>query len=289
MSGAMSNAGTRRVMVFIDGGYLRTYLTQLFGNDDLDYMKLADYLRASAAYGNLFPELIRAYYYDAMADQNEKEKREQQKAYLQKIKAVDYFEVRLGRLKRQNEGGFKQKGVDTLIAIDMITKAYQNHYDAAILVAEDEDLLDLLNAVKNTGKRMFGAYFKKYITPELKESFDKRLTLHHNYFIGMIRNTKTQKHRLMRFHMEILYKSAEAPFILLSIKSLFSQYIIPLPAPTNDMRLNCRLSSLYEASTIVMVAPTDRALNLAILSVIHCFSAGRSLIGTDSHLSSSVQ
>jgi uncharacterized LabA/DUF88 family protein len=95
---------------------------------------------------------------------------EQQKAYLQKIKAVDYFEVRLGRLKRQKERGFKQKGVDTLIAIDMITKAYQNHYDVAILVAGDEDLLDLVNEVKNTGKRVFGAYLKSISRPNLKRA-----------------------------------------------------------------------------------------------------------------------
>jgi uncharacterized LabA/DUF88 family protein len=46
--------------------------------------------------------------------------------------------------------------VDTLIAIDMISKAYENHYDVDILLAGDDDFLDVVNAVKNAGKRVYG-------------------------------------------------------------------------------------------------------------------------------------
>ena len=82
-------------------------------------------------------------------------------------------------------GSFKQKGVDTLIAIDMLSKAYENHYDVAVLLAGDEDFLDVVNSVKNAGKRVFGAFFEKHISPELKDSFDKRLHLVDNFFLNV--------------------------------------------------------------------------------------------------------
>jgi uncharacterized LabA/DUF88 family protein len=40
-------------------------------------------------------------------------------------------------------------------------------------VAGDEDLLDIVNAVKNTGKRVYGAYLENHISVELKDSFDR--------------------------------------------------------------------------------------------------------------------
>jgi uncharacterized LabA/DUF88 family protein len=83
---------------------------------------------------NLFTDLIRVYYYDAIA-----EKQSSSDTRLQKIQATDHYELRLGRLKDDGKGRSRQKGVDTLIAIDMISKAYENHYDVAILIAGDDD------------------------------------------------------------------------------------------------------------------------------------------------------
>lgn len=40
-------------------------------------------------------------------------------------------------------------GVDTLIAIDTVTKAYQNHYDVAVLLEGDDDFIDVVKAMKN--------------------------------------------------------------------------------------------------------------------------------------------
>ncbi|GFN40235.1 MAG: NYN domain-containing protein [Marine Group I thaumarchaeote] len=180
-----SFAGTRRIMVFIDGGYLRKNLIDMFKDDVLNYQFLANKLRLFTSYGNLFPELIRAYYYDAIIQEKESEKYDKQQAYLRKIRDVDYFEVRLGRLKKDGEGYFKQKGVDTLIALDMLSKAYENHYDVAVLLAGDEDFLDVVNSVKNAGKRVFGAFFEKHISSELKDSFDKRLHLVDNFFLNV--------------------------------------------------------------------------------------------------------
>ena len=39
------SAGTRRVMVFIDGGYLRKNTKDIFNHDVINYEKLVDELR----------------------------------------------------------------------------------------------------------------------------------------------------------------------------------------------------------------------------------------------------
>jgi uncharacterized LabA/DUF88 family protein len=103
-------------------------------------------------------EIIRAYYYDSIYDQSEPEKYKEQYNYIKGLKEnLDYLEVRLGRLKKDGKGQFRQKGVDTLIAIDMLSKAYEDHYDIALLMSGNEDLLEVVMAVKNTGKRVYGA------------------------------------------------------------------------------------------------------------------------------------
>ena len=179
-------SGTRRVMVFIDGGYLRKGLSEIFGFDKLNYEYFVNALRSHTSYATLFPELIRTYYYDAIPDHKEEpEKYEEQEVYLKNIKNVDYIEVKTGRLKRDGKGSFKQKGVDSLIAIDMVSKGYEDHYDVAVLVAGDEDFLDVVRAVKNTGKRVYGAYFPKHISQELLDNFDKRIILTNAFFTGM--------------------------------------------------------------------------------------------------------
>src|SRR5881296_3038433 len=139
MGGGVSYAGTRRVMVFIDGGHLRSGLREMLGNDNLNYSHLLDRIRGSIAVPSLHDELVRAYYYDATPSPEEAEKHKQQREYLRKIKDCSDYEIREGRLKKDGKGSFKQKGVDTLIALDMLSKAYENHYDVAILIAGDDD------------------------------------------------------------------------------------------------------------------------------------------------------
>ena len=106
----------------------------------------------------------------------------QQNTYFDEIRKLDTYEVRLGRLKK-TEKRPRQKGVDTLIALDMITKAFQDHYDIAFLLAGDDDFVDIVQNVKKTftGKRIVGVYFSKHISKGLKECFDYRRELDTQY------------------------------------------------------------------------------------------------------------
>lgn len=167
-------------MVFVDGGYLREYLKKRWGNDEFTadgFDDLIYHIILNMFRGNVEAEIIRTYYYDAMADEADKEKREEQKAFFSKIRQVPFCTVRLGRLIKTGKQGYRQKGVDTLMAIDMLSKAYENHYEIAILVAGDDDFVDLVEAVKNAGKRVIGAYIQDNVSNQLLESFDIRVNL----------------------------------------------------------------------------------------------------------------
>ena len=64
------------------------------------------------------------------------------------------------------------------MAIDMVTKGYENHYDIAIIIAGDGDFEPLIRAVKSsTGKRVFGVVFDEHYSMKLYRQFDKGLVI----------------------------------------------------------------------------------------------------------------
>ncbi len=93
-------------------------------------MRLADF---NIVHG----EIVRSYFYDAKFIDGD-DRRKVQEEYFDHIRQSDYCEVRLGRLIDAPEGP-RQKGVDVLMAIDMLGKAYENHYDIAVVLAGGDD------------------------------------------------------------------------------------------------------------------------------------------------------
>lgn len=55
--------------------------------------------------------------------------------------------------------GEKEKGVDTLIATDMIRLAWENLYDSAVLITADEDLAPVVRFLATKGKRVLHGKF----------------------------------------------------------------------------------------------------------------------------------
>lgn len=170
----------RPVMVFIDGGYLREIFREKFGHENINFYKLINIMnqypfREKSIQG----ELLRAYYYDAIVEQTEDSHLfAKQRAYFDSIEKFPDIQVKLGRLIRTHTGYYRQKGVDVLLAIDMLSMAFQNHYEIAIFLGGDDDFVDLINAVKNVaGKRVFGFYYPHRISKRLYNSFDQRFEL----------------------------------------------------------------------------------------------------------------
>lgn len=171
-------------MIFVDGNYFQRNVRELYPDKKIVQHVLADrFIRHLKSYHfpELAPEFIRMYYYDAIPDDPAKEKPEH-KELLNQLRIMNACEVRTGRVKTDGNGNPRQKGVDTLVALDMVSKAYEDHYDIAILVAGDDDFLDIVKAVKNAGKRVVGEFFEKHISEELRQSFDYKVPLNSTFF-----------------------------------------------------------------------------------------------------------
>ena len=161
---------TDRVMIFIDGSNLYHSLKNFFKRTDIDIGKFSDKLLGKR-------RLIRIYYYNARVGQREEPERyHDQQKFFAGITAIPYCELRLGRLVYNNWPNSPpfEKGVDILLATDMITHSFKDNYDVAILVAGDNDYVSAIQAVKDNGKNLEVALFGKERTSlQLRKVTDK--------------------------------------------------------------------------------------------------------------------
>ena len=168
----------QHVMAFIDGGYLRALCKQLYGTDNLNFERLGLKIREAfqiCLVGQFQLDLIRIYYYDAIVE-SDHEKYEAQKEYFDSIRAP-LFSVQLGNLIPSPKEGLRQKGVDVLMAIDALTKAYRNQYDVGMFLLDDRGFIPLINAVNDAGKKTIGIYYPPDSAKELLRSFDMSIGL----------------------------------------------------------------------------------------------------------------
>jgi len=168
----------QRMMVFIDGTYLRACLKEFFGRDEINIFALGWMLRNELGhFGMTHSDLVRIYYYDGATDpRNDAARRKAEDLYFDRIRRMEYCEVRLGRLIPTAEGP-RPKGVDVRLAIDMVAKASDGQYDTAVLLTGDDDFADVATEVRDSGKRVYGAYFGGAISDRLLNCFDRRKEL----------------------------------------------------------------------------------------------------------------
>ena len=163
-----------RVMIFIDGSNLYHSLKNYFGRTDLDMGRFCRSLLGRR-------RLVRIYYYNARVGQKEEPERyKHQQAFFASVNAIPYTELRLGRLVYINWPSVPpfEKGTDVQLATDMITHSFKNNYDAAVLVAGDNDFVSALQAVKDNGKHIEVALFGKQGTSrQLRMVADKVITI----------------------------------------------------------------------------------------------------------------
>ncbi len=159
-----------RVMIFIDGSNMYHSLKTFFNRTDIDFGKFCAKLIGKR-------RLIRIYYYNARVSRKEEPERySSQVQFFNSVAAIPYTELRLGRLVYNNWPNTPpyEKGVDVQLATDMLTHAFKNNYDTAILVAGDNDFVPSLQAVKDMGKHIEVALFgKEETSQELRRVADK--------------------------------------------------------------------------------------------------------------------
>jgi len=141
-------------------------------------MTRVDYYQLSLALAGDSRKLVRTYYYNAVFDTNHfSEKAKSQQSFFDSLDRTPYLELRLGRIIQNREGHRMEKGVDVLMAGDMVYYAARNFYDTAIVVTEDQDFSPAMNLVKELGKQVELAVFPDAQSREMIRAADKIVSL----------------------------------------------------------------------------------------------------------------
>jgi uncharacterized LabA/DUF88 family protein len=179
-----------RVAIFIDGSNLYHALRDNYKRYDLNFAEFARKLCGER-------RLFRIYYYNILQDQAQRPDgyREQQE-FLDALRKTPYLEVRLGRTKLQ-QGVPVEKGVDIMLATDLLHYAWKGLYDTAILVSGDADFAYALQTVKNMGKHVEVAYFESNVSKDLLVVADYQHLLKGDFF----KDLWTSKRRLRRKYL----------------------------------------------------------------------------------------
>ncbi len=169
------SALARRVAVFIDGSNLYHSLEENCGRYDLNFHAFSRKLAKGRT-------MFRTYYYNVLQDpeRNPQGYQDQQK-FLTALHNTPYLEVRLGGSKMRGATTV-QKGVDIMIATDLLRFAWDDRYDVAVLVSGDGDFSYAVQAVKDMGKHVEVAAFPANLSSELVSVSDDREFFTPDYF-----------------------------------------------------------------------------------------------------------
>ncbi len=180
---------------FIDAGYLRAEGARVLGTRPRDVRlnskRIAEWIRELPEQEPVNTQFLRAYWYDGSFDPSHQEYAGQRRLF-NAIAQTPGIQLRLGHIaERQNRLRFpirnairnsavtlgvepdslleefdrnwtfyperQQKGVDTLIALDMVRLASRSVCENMVLVAGDRDLAEVVRAVQDFGIRVLVA------------------------------------------------------------------------------------------------------------------------------------
>ena len=177
-----------RISIFIDGSNLYHALRSNFRRHDLNFAEFASKLCGSR-------HLFRTYYYNVLQDPTQRpDGHREQQEFLDILRKTPYLEVRLGTTKIA-QGIPVEKGIDIMLATDLLYFAWNNFYDVAVLVSGDADFAYALQAVKNMGKHVEVAYFESGTSKDLLDAADNRHLLDRNFFRGLWVGKRRSKRR----------------------------------------------------------------------------------------------
>ncbi len=182
-----------RVAIFIDGGNMFHAINAM--KIKINYKKLIDILKKDRW-------LLRAYFYTGVPSGDlPKEIREQlkkQQGFLNELQNLG-IKVKTIPLKKTPEG-YIEKGIDILIATDMISLAFKDGYDTAILVSGDSDFVPVVEKIQELGKRVETAAFKKTSSYELRRVSDEFILLDnikHKFSVPLYQEKKQEPEKLI--------------------------------------------------------------------------------------------
>jgi len=181
--------GSERVAIFIDGSNFYHSVKETSGlhDNEIDFAKMIETLRSKRL-------LIGTYYYNAPLDRgyNESIYWKQQK-FFSELRKIPEFNLILCRMRKikdpDGKTKFMVKGDDIYLATDMISLAYEDAYDTAIIVTGDGDFVPAIKKVQKLGKKVENAFFKISSSNYLKNVCNKSVRLD-DYIFDCIRKKK---------------------------------------------------------------------------------------------------
>lgn len=160
-----------KVNLFLDGAYTGKIIKQ--SGVAVDIHKLAILI----AEGN---DISNAYYYNCLPWLSEKSPPEELvlfnkvQRFYQILQRIPKFQVKLGKLVKHN-GIFIQKGVDTMIAADMMASAIEHTDTGIILVSGDRDFNPVVESIIKMGRKVTVWDTKNHKSPSNYRMLDKEL------------------------------------------------------------------------------------------------------------------
>lgn len=150
-----------KAAVFIDGGYMATITKKVYPLSDSIPRKLNFESLCRKLAEERSCELLRGYFYHCPPFQGvypteeEKQRKAGYDKFIHSLKQLKRFQIREGRLSKVYDEGnqplFIQKGVDILLAIDMLKLILKRAIQKVIIIACDSDFVPVVRAIKEEG------------------------------------------------------------------------------------------------------------------------------------------
>ncbi len=118
--------------------------------------------------------LARVTYYDAAPDDVAAASPER-RSYWQAIERIPDTALGFGYLRGRKGRQPRQKGVDTLIAVDMLVGAFSGLFPIAVLIAGDADFIPVLDEVRRRGVQVVLVTSRTHSSEDLWDAADRVL------------------------------------------------------------------------------------------------------------------
>jgi len=140
-----------RIFIVIDGNnfYHRLKELELENLLNFNYEKFSKFLAGERSL------ILKKYYIGSVREEtgNLKSRKlmRDQRILMSRLKKYD-FKIGFGHMLKTDK--YHEKGVDVLMAVDLLVGAYENLYDTAILVSSDTDLLPAILKIRQMKKKV---------------------------------------------------------------------------------------------------------------------------------------
>jgi len=147
----MKRSNEERIFIIIDGSnfYHRLKENGLSGLLGFDYKEFSEFLAGNRKC------IASNYYIGAIREESNNQKSRElminQQKLIGRLKSCGW-QVHFGHMLKTD--GYHEKGVDVLMAVDLLIGAYEDLYDTAVLVSSDTDLIPAIAKVRAMGKKV---------------------------------------------------------------------------------------------------------------------------------------